>query len=130
MQMKKLPKIIQELCLDFSWDNERVWQLRAPVEKMNISELEWQFGVPFWDLLPQRYVLTPNEVLNDREKHAVEYQRILDADLIYPIDIMQNKIGLWECLDGLHRVAKAKMRGYQEVAVRKIPSSEIPNIQK
>ena len=130
MDWEKLPKIIKEVALDFEWDNEKVWQLKAEVEKISLSELEWQLDIPFWDTSKERYVLTPNEVMNNPEKYAEQYKRIMGADLNYPIDIMKNRKGLWECLDGLHRVAKAKVLGMNEVEVRKISQDQIPLILK
>ena len=130
MDWEKLPKIIKEVALDFEWDNEKVWQLKAEVEKISLSELEWQLDIPFWDTSKERYVLTPNEVMNNPEKYAEQYKRIMNADLNYPIDIMKNRKGLWECLDGLHRVAKAKVLGMNEVEVRKISQDQIPLILK
>ena len=44
---KKIPKIIKENCLDFDWDNKKVWKVKVPIEKMKISDLAWQFDYPF-----------------------------------------------------------------------------------
>ncbi len=125
-----LPKVIADNCLDFEWSNEKVWQIDAPIETMDISELDWQFEIPFWHIPPRRYVLAPNEVMGDPEKHTREYQKILNADLSHPIDIMKNKRGLWEILDGLHRLIKAYIQGEKVVRVRKIPREKIPEIKK
>jgi hypothetical protein len=62
------------------------------------------------------------------EKYPAEYARILGADLTHPLDIMFNK-GRWLLLDGLHRLAKAKLNGLKTVNVRKIPASAIPRIK-
>lgn len=130
MEEETIPKIIKENCLDFDWDNENVWKVKAPVEKMKILELDWQFDFPFWHSSKKRYVITPNQVFKNPEKYKEQYDRIMDADLKYPMDIMLNQKGLWEILDGLHRLAKAYLLGYEEVEIRKIPLSEIPNIEK
>lgn len=58
-----------------------------------------------------------------------EYDRTMNADLTYPIDIMENK-GKYLILDGLHRLLKYKILGYDKVKVRIIPRDEIPNISK
>ena len=52
----------------------------------------------------------------------------MKADLSHPINIIQNK-GRWLILDGLYRLIKAKILGYDNVNVRKIPRTEIPKIQ-
>jgi len=126
----QLPEPIRKYGLDFHWDNKKVWALKVSVEEMDIAELAWQFDMPFWHIPPDRYVVSPNQVMNNPEKYSTEHQRILDADMRYPIDIIQNKHGRWEMLDGLHRLARAKLEGKTKVRVRKIPESAIPDIQK
>ncbi|HVX93102.1 MAG TPA: hypothetical protein VHA74_03240 [Candidatus Dojkabacteria bacterium] len=51
----------------------------------------------------------------------------MDSDLQYPLDIMFWK-GRYLLLDGLHRLAKAKILGLKTVKVRKIPQEAIPQI--
>jgi len=126
---KKLPKIIKEIGFDFSWSEKKVWALDVPVEKMDIKQLEFHFQIPFWNTKNGYYDLTPNDVIKFPEKYQEEYDRIMKADLTYPIDIMKNK-GHWLILDGLHRLAKAKILSRSEVKVRKVPHTEIPNIVK
>lgn len=127
--MKKLPKIIKEVGFDFSWDNEKVWELDVPVEETNILELEWHFDVPFWSTLGGYYDLSPNEVLANPGKYSTEFERIMKADMSHPLDIMFWK-SRWLMLDGLHRLVKAKQEGKKKVRVRKIPVEYIPQIKK
>jgi len=124
------PKIIKENCFNFRPDNKKIWKVIAPVEKMKISELTWQFDIPFWHSSSKLYIITPNQVLKNPKKYKKQYERIMKADLKYPIEVMKNQKGLWEILDGLHRLVKAHLSGQKEVNIRKIPSSEIPNIKK
>ncbi len=86
--MEKIPKIIKEVGFDFSWDEEKVWQLDVPVEEMDISELEWHFTIPFWNTQNGYYDLKPNDVLANPEKYKEEFARIMKADLSHPLDIM------------------------------------------
>ena len=128
MNNQELPKIIEEVGFDFDWDNDKVWALNFPVEEIPLSDLAWHFEIPFWNLA-DNYNLSPNQVISDPEKYKVEYDRTMNADLSYPIDIMENK-GRWLILDGLHRLVKAKILGFDKVKVRKIPRTEILKIQK
>lgn len=121
-----IPPIIKDVGFDFSWSEEKVWALDAPVEEIYISELIWHFDTPFlWE--NGIYNLKPQEVLDNPEAHTVEYERTMRADLAYPIDIMENK-GRWLILDGLHRLMKASILGMEKVNVRKIPRERIPEI--
>ena len=124
------PQIIKEYCLNFRPDNKKVWKIIAPIEKMKISKLTWQFEIPLWHSSSKHYVITPNQVLKNPKKYKKQYKRIMNANLKYPIEIMKNQKGLWEILDGLHRLVKAYLLDCKEVNVRKIPLSEIPKIRK
>jgi hypothetical protein len=127
--MKKLPKIIKEVGFDFSWDESKVWALDYPVEEIDINELSWHFDIPFWSTADSYYDLKPNQVINESSKFQEEYDRTMQSDLQYPIDIMENK-GRWLILDGLHRLVKAKIQNNSKIKVRKIPRDQIPNIKK
>jgi ASC-1-like (ASCH) protein len=121
-----IPQIIKDVGFDFSWSEEKVWALGVPVEEMDIRELTWHFAVPFlWE--NGVYNLTSQEVIDSPDAHAKEYERTMKADLIHPIDIMQNK-GRWLILDGLHRLMKADILGMDKVQVRKIPREHIRDI--
>ena len=129
MTERKLPKIIEEVGFDFSWDEKKVWALSYPIEEIDIEELTWHFDIPFHWLGDEIYNLKPIEIINNPEKYKGEYDRTMKSDLKFPIDIMWNK-GRWLILDGLHRLMKAKILGLRKVKVRKIPRSEVPNILK
>lgn len=129
MKNDEIPKSVLEYGFDFSWDEEEVWKLMYPMEEIDISELEWHFEIPFWEWNDGHYNLTPNQVLNDPEKYADQYERIMNSDISYPIDIMENK-GRYVILDGLHRLVKCKILRMNKVNVRIIPHSEIKNISK
>lgn len=124
---RKVPKIIEEVGFDFSWDERKVWALEVAPENIATSELAWHFDIPFWRTPGGFYDLTPNQVLADASKYSAEYERILNADTSYPIDIMFWR-GQWLILDGLHRLVKLHQRGDKTVAVRKIPKSAVPSI--
>lgn len=127
---RELPRIIEEVGFDFSWDEEKVWQLDYPVEEISIDELTWHFKVPFiWSKPNGYYDVESYEVLNNPNMHPEEYKRTMNADLSYPIDIMYWK-GRWLILDGLHRLMKASLLNVKDVKVRKISESAIPLIKK
>lgn len=126
---KKLPQIIKDVGFDFRWSEEKVWALDAPIEQMDISELEWHFDIPFWSTPGGYYNLSPNQVLNEPEKYIQEFERTMKADTSYPLDIMFWK-GKWLLLDGLHRLVKLKRQKNKTVKVRKIPIELIPVISK
>ncbi len=124
------PQVIKDVGFDFRWDSKKVWALDIPAEEMDMQDLIWHFDIPFWEIEDtDDYNLTPWEVINEPEKHSPHYKKVQEADLKYPIDIMENK-GRWLILDGLYRLVKAHMQGLKKVMVRKIPREKIPEISK
>lgn len=101
-----IPKIVHDVGFDFDWDEKKVWRLDIPMTQMNISELVWHFDIPFHWHGGGVYNLTSRDIIEKPEQYKTEYQRTMDADLMYPIDIMENK-GRWLILDGLHRLMKS-----------------------
>lgn len=123
---QEIPQIIKDVGFDFDWSEEKVWTLEVEPEEISIDELTWHFDVPFlWE--NGVYNLKPQEVIDNPEEHKEEYERTMKADLIHPIDIMENK-GRWLILDGLHRLMKSVIINMQKVQVRKIPRDLIPKI--
>lgn len=125
----RVPDIIKQVGLDFSWEAEDVWKLDIPTESIAVSELDWHFKIPFWSKPGGFYDLTAKEVLEHPTTYAEEYRRIQSADTRYPIEIMIQD-GRWVILDGLHRLVKLVGEGATEVQVRKVPRSMIPLIEK
>lgn len=58
--------------------------------------------------------VTPNQVLNDPSISIEHYNRILQANLKYPILVDVH----YDVLDGLHRLAKAYKQGKKKIKVK------------
>lgn len=127
---RELPAIIKEVGFDFSWDERKVWELDVPTEEISIEELTWHFDVPFiWSRPDGYYDVNPSEVIEYPDQHPEEYERTMQADTSYPIDIMYWR-ERWLILDGLHRLMKQSIEGAETIQVRKILESAIPLIKK
>jgi hypothetical protein len=125
---KDIPQIIKDVGFDFNWSEEKVWALNISAEEIDINDLTWHFNIPFlWE--NGVYNLKPQEVINSPDSHKKEYERTMKADLVHPIDIMENK-GRWLILDGLHRLMKASILKKNKVQVRKVSRDLIPQILK
>lgn len=128
--MPEKPEIIKQVGFDFSWDESKVWGLDVPIEDMPIGELIWHFDIPFiWSKPNGYYDVKPSEVIEQPDSHPEEYERTMQADTSYPIDVMFYKEH-WLILDGLHRLMKQAIEGKDQVQVRKIPETAIPLIKK
>jgi hypothetical protein len=115
--------------LDFgNWSDEKLWALDLPTTEIKIDKLSWLLDVPF---LPndagEKFTCTPREVLNRAIGTTQEQKRVLNSDLQYPIDIIENK-GQFLILDGLHRLIKAISLGQTVVKVRVVPREQLPQI--
>lgn len=125
---EQVPQIIKDVGFDFDWDEKKVWALDVPTEEINIEALTWHFSIPFlWE--GGMYNLEPQNVIDHPDAHTGEYKRTMEADLRYPIDIMENK-GKWLILDGLHRLMKASILKMDKIQVRKVPRELVPQILK
>lgn len=130
MKTRELPAIIKEVGFDFNWDEQKVWELDVPVEEMPIDKLTWHFDVPFlWSKPNGYYDVKPCEVIEHPELYLEEFERTMQSDTNYPIDIMYWK-NRWLILDGLHRLMKLSIEGREVVDVRKIPLAAISLIRK
>ena len=102
---KPLPEHIKKYAFDFRWSNELLWELEVPSESMGINELLWHFDIPWLHTEGGRFDLTPREIMENPTIYTSQYERTMQSDIRYPIDIMENK-GRWLILDGLHRLMK------------------------
>lgn len=126
---KSKPKIILEKCSDFKIPIDiKVWKLDVSTSQIHISKLEFLFDMPLWKYQKKWFAISPNQVIENKTKYKNHWNRIKKADLKYPIDIMKNDKGHWEILDGLHRLAKAKILSQKYIVVRKVPLSKIKQL--
>lgn len=121
-------EIIEQKWFDFDWDPEKVWEVDAETEMMSVGRLEWHLDIPLWEYDGESKRVTPRQVLDAPDEYPEYFQDIMDTDVSCPIDIMwwSNR---WMILDGVHRLAKARHLGKEEIEVRKIPHSAIPSIR-
>lgn len=126
---KPLPENIQTYAADFRWDNSKLWALELPTETIDINELTWHLSIPWLHTPNGRFDVTPTEIMENPESHKAQYERTMESDINYPIDIMFIK-GRWLILDGLHRLMKSIYLGHKHVTVRKVPHSMIAQILK
>jgi len=112
-----------------NWEESKIWELNLPIEKMDVEELLWHLDIPYWENNDDvRWTITPRDVLNKEEGTSQEYERMLQADTSYAIDVFFAN-GKWYVLDGLHRLAKLHAKGEKEIHVHKIPKERFHEIE-
>ena len=107
--LRKLPTILKNHILPFDWDNSKVWNLEAQSITIERCKLDYLLELPFWSSLPKvgmTFDISPLEVINNPEATPHQFERLMNADLSYPIDMLSYENRTW-ILDGIHRLAKA-----------------------
>lgn len=121
-----MPPVMQALLPNVRWDRRRLHSLTLPVVELPITSLRWQLDLPWWRDGERRFAVTPNQVRHDPERYAVHWRRTLDADLAYPIDLLEGKRLV--ILDGVHRLLKADILGMSAVAAHVLDQARLAEI--
>ena len=117
-----MPPEIAAVYLDFDWDKRELWALELQRESIERRLLDWHLDLRFWSSEPPKplFDLVPRRVLEDPSIHPVHARRIRDADLAYPMHVMEHR-GRLCIMDGMHRLAKAVREGWKLVDIRRVP---------
>lgn len=75
---------------------------KHPITKINVSDYVDTLKYPGWGDPVSNIKYSAFDVIENSDKYPKEYNRILNADLSYPIIISDNNI-----IDGVHRLSKA-----------------------
>lgn len=126
-----MPALLKAHILPFGWDVRRVWRLEANTVTIKTSELAYLLELPLWSSAPGHGMLfdtRPIDVLRDPALSPYQTQRLTDADLKYPIDVLLLDQRLW-ILDGVHRIARHFQLKHQELPARIHDKRVIPAIR-
>ena len=88
------------------WQLGKLWALDLRVEPVEVADLLWMFDLPLWQLNGERFKVSPNQVAATPMNFRPHYQRVMDADLDFPINLVAYR-GRLVVLDGVHRLLKA-----------------------
>jgi hypothetical protein len=120
----QVPDELRPYVLELDWDRERLWKLELPVEEMTVAALAWQLALPWWRDGERYFSVRPVDVLTIPNPHREQFERTMDADLAFPLDVTR-RAGRWFVLDGVHRLLKALALGQAIVPVRKVPADSL-----
>ena len=101
-----MPETLREVFPPYRWQLAKLWELDLKVEPVEIADLVWMFDLPLWQLDGDRFRVTPNQVAETPMNFRAHYQRVMDADLDFPINLVAYR-GRLVVLDGVHRLLKA-----------------------
>ncbi|MGW7685120.1 hypothetical protein ACWGID_30540 [Kribbella sp. NPDC054772] len=101
-----MPEALREVFPPYRWQLAKLWELDLKVEPVEIADLVWMFDLPLWQLEGERFKVTPHQVAETPMNFRAHYQRVMDADLDFPINLVAYR-GRLVVLDGIHRLLKA-----------------------
>jgi hypothetical protein len=101
-----MPEALREVFPPYRWQLAKLWELDLKVEPVEIADLVWMFDLPLWQLESERFKVTPHQVAETPMNFRAHYQRVMDADLDFPINLVAYR-GRLVVLDGVHRLLKA-----------------------
>jgi len=101
-----MPAEVREVFPPHRWQLEKLWALDLKVEPVEVADLVWMFDLPLWQLDGERFKVTPNQVAETPMNFRAHYQRVMDADLGFPVNLVAYR-GRLVVLDGIHRLLKA-----------------------
>ncbi|GAA1599492.1 hypothetical protein GCM10009789_61970 [Kribbella sancticallisti] len=100
------PESMREVFPPTRWQLGKLWALDLKVEPVEVADLLWMFDLPLWPLNGERFKLTPNQVAATPMNFRPHYERVMNADLDFPIHLVAYR-GRLVVLDGVHRLLKA-----------------------
>jgi hypothetical protein len=118
--------------LPVHWDVDKLWGLTGLAEaELVVEELAWALALPWWrderaDGRPW-FKVRPAEVLAAPALWPEQYERVLRADLSFPVHVVRRH-GRWALVDGVHRLAKAWAIGQQSLAGLVLQASDVGRI--
>jgi len=117
---KRIPKILKSHILPFNWDVKLVWQLPAHPQVVERREFDYLLELPLWSSTPKSgmfFDISPMEILENPSLAPHQFERIIEADTSFPIDMMEYNNSKW-ILDGVHRLAKMYQNDTKKIYVR------------
>lgn len=101
-----MPESLREVFPTTRWQRDKLRALDLRVEPVEVADLLWMFDLPLLPLNGEPFKLTPNQVAETPMNFRTHYERVMDADLDYPIHLVAYR-GRLVILDGVHRLLKA-----------------------
>jgi hypothetical protein len=101
-----MPRALQDVFPTTRWQLGKLWSLELRVEPVEVADLVWMFDLPLWQLNGERFKVTPNQVAATPMNFRPQYERVMRADLDFPIHLVAYR-GRLVVLDGIHRLLKA-----------------------
>lgn len=115
--VSRIPKILRDAGYEIYCDAEKLGALDIPIVDFEIKKLIWNFDLPLWGKDNESWNLTPWDVINKVPGSESQQERVMNADMRYPILVLK-KNGKWLIVDGVHRLVKAYIDGQKTISAK------------
>lgn len=122
--LDELPDALRGVILDFHWDVARLHALELPQQEMKVAVWPGTSRCPSGRFDGRPFQVSPREVLADPDRYTTHWLRTMASDLAYPLDAYVGPRGRVTVLDGVHRLLKAHVFGWQTVRLRLLRESD------
>ena len=129
---KVVPEVLSKHILPFNWDVNKLWLLDCDSVLADRKNFDYLLNLPLWSSKPNigmLFDISPMEVIESNSISPHQYERVINADLNWPIDVLKYDGRIW-VLDGVHRIAKAYINKVLTMSVRIHDTMVIPLIKK
>lgn len=123
----EIPPALRGWVLPIAWDRDRLWALDLPRCRLDLGQLRWHLDLPWWRRDGVWFQLTPRDFLREPRAHPEHEERVANADLGYPPQVIRRK-GRWLILDGIHRLVRAEMLGLRDMEVLTLAPADLTGI--
>lgn len=121
-----MPDSVRKVLLPWERSREQLWALTLATSRVPLENLTHLLDVPMWRGEDGRpFTTRPSDVLAVPKRYPCQFGRVIEADLTFPVHITR-WMGNWIVLDGVHRVAKAVLLGWQEIDAHKVQGALHP----
>ena len=123
----QVPAQLRPWLLPIEWQPERLWSLDLPRTRLAIEELGWHLQLPWWRHDGRWFAVSPRDVQARPHAYPEHAERIVNADLAFALHVVRRR-DRWLVLDGIHRLTKAEILGYEVVEVFTLSASDLAAI--
>jgi hypothetical protein len=125
--LRLMPETVRDAIPTARWRRDALWALALPVEEVAVASLAWVFDLPLWAVDGVPFRVAPNEVRADPAAYVDQYRRTMASDPRDPIHLNLHN-GRWTVLDGVHRLLKAAMLGWESIPAMKLSEADFRGI--
>jgi hypothetical protein len=120
----RAPEEIRRHMFDITWERADLFALPLPTETVSVARFLWQLELPYWRDGEHHFAVAPAHVRRDPRSHAQQWKRTMDADLTFPIYVVDGPLQE-TILDGVHRLLKASVLGVERLPCRRLSQSAL-----